>query len=1017
MRATWTFGLALAWTSATAQPFLFERVTTNDGLAGDEVFCMLEDRDGFLWAGTATGLSRLEGTRIRNFYHDPGDSSSLGHDQVNGLCRSTDGFIWCATMNGLSRFDPASGVFRTYRIAASGSKAVQANRMRQVVVIGDSLAWVVTEDGLYRFDARKGSWLSAQQQPPGNGPAGHCHSRNALHWDARRHVLWAATTDGLAAWDARRDAWSDHRNPSQLGPWNMRGETTAPLVHGDTLWFHADDGFRLMAFRFSTGELITEPPIAGDDSRFNLQWQAMDAHGGHWLSTWTKRLFHRRRGGSWVEIAAAEDEPGSPASVSSPHCTILGSGEVVLATTHGMAITSSGEPATTVLPLRLQGAQILDLLLIGGDSLLVATSSGTWLTRLEDTAAQPILIPLTKPGTGSTSASSHAHHLYRCADGRIAVSTGRGLRWIELRTLRASLDSRINEALACTFTAEADGALWVGTWSGGLWRCPQDERTPCERVDTLDGPFGKLPNRMLLCWLTDGKGRHWVGMNNGGGAAVMEDGKWRSVKDARGFNLGGVVRCMAEAPDGTIWLGTHEQGIVAHDPTTGASRFITRRDGLPGARVLALRFAQDGCLWAVTDQGIARWPSGANAFTPFPLPAGLRERGAADALTELSDGRMVFGVKDRLVLHDPRAPENTERPVRAAITGHRVNDAPAFGPPGDLVLQADHKALSIELGAVGALPGTPVVFRYRVMNLDSAWLDIGSAQRIDLFDLPPGQHAIEINGSRDGVHWGPVLRTAMLRVLPPFYATWWFRAGSFALIALAAIAGFRLYLAARLRKQRAAFEREQALLAERVRIADDMHDDLGAGLSGLKLRSEMALRVEKDPERRAQLEAMAKGAGELISSMRQIIWAMSADQGSVADLAAYASSYARGYCEQHGLSIEVRSEPDLPEAALTSEQRRNCFLVVKEALHNVVKHAHARQVRLTIQWDNGLSIAIEDDGLGLPKHAQDGSGNGLRSMQRRMAGVGGAIVQRNGDPARGELPGARIALHLPLPPP
>jgi signal transduction histidine kinase len=235
------------------------------------------------------------------------------------------------------------------------------------------------------------------------------------------------------------------------------------------------------------------------------------------------------------------------------------------------------------------------------------------------------------------------------------------------------------------------------------------------------------------------------------------------------------------------------------------------------------------------------------------------------------------------------------------------------------------------------------------------------------------------------------------------------------LIALAAILGFRIYLAARLRQQRAAFEREQALLAERVRIADDMHDDLGAGLSGLKLRSEMALRTERDPARRAQLEAMAEGAGELIASMRQIIWAMSADQGSVADLAAYASSYARGYCEEHGLAIEVRSGPGMPEAALTSEQRRNCFLVVKEALHNVVKHAHAQRVRLTIHWREGLSITLEDDGLGLPQHAQDGSGNGLRSMQRRMAGAGGSIVQRNGDPARGELPGACIALHLPLP--
>jgi ligand-binding sensor domain-containing protein/two-component sensor histidine kinase len=1015
MRAVWSFVCAIGWAGINAQPFLFERITAANGLAGDEVFCLLEDRDGFIWAGTATGLSRLEGTRIRNFFHDPNDSTSLGHDQVNGLAQDANGRIWCATMNGLSRFDPLLGSFRTYRIAAAGSKAVQANRMRQVVAIGDSLAWVVTEDGLHRFDVRNSTWSYAQGQPPGKGPAGHCHSRNALYWDDKRQALWAATDDGLSAWDARSDAWSDHRNPALPGPWTVRGEVTAPLAQGDTLWFHADEGFRLMAFPLSTGELRAELPIALDDNRFNLQWQAFDAHGGHWLSTWTKRLFHRERGGAWVELTAAEGEPGALPTASSPNHLVLRDGSLAIATTRGIAITRTGRPATTVMPWRFPGAQVLDLLPIGSDSLIVASTSGVWLTRPGHPGSQPLPIPLAVPGGAIDAASNHAHHLLRSTDGRIVVSTGRGLRWIDPRTLRAAPDRRMRDSWPCMFTAEAEGAVWVGTWSSGLWRCPWDERLPCERVDTVDGPYGRLPSRMLLCWLTDRTGRHWVGMNNGGGAAVMEGGKWRGVKDARGGLLGGVVRCMAEAPDGSIWLGTHEQGIVVHDPSSGASRFITRRDGLPGARVLALRFAQDGCLWAVTDQGIARSPAGATAFTPFLLPAGLRERGAADAMAELADGRLVFGVKDRLVLHDPRAPGNEERPLRAVITGHRVNDAPAFGPPGALVLQANRKALSLELGAIGTLPGSSVLFRYRIVNLDSAWLGIGPSQRIDLFDLPPGQHAIEISASRDGVHWGPALRTAALRVLPPFYATWWFRAGMLTLIALAAILGFRIYLAARLRQQRAAFEREQALLAERVRIADDMHDDLGAGLSGLKLRSEMALRTERDPARRAQLEAMAEGAGELIASMRQIIWAMSADQGSVADLAAYASSYARGYCEEHGLAIEVRSGPGMPEAALTSEQRRNCFLVVKEALHNVVKHAHAQRVRLTIHWREGLSITLEDDGLGLPQHAQDGSGNGLRSMQRRMAGAGGSIVQRNGDPARGELPGACIALHLPLP--
>ncbi|MFN3875504.1 MAG: histidine kinase, partial [Flavobacteriales bacterium] len=632
---------------------------------------------------------------------------------------------------------------------------------------------------------------------------------------------------------------------------------------------------------------------------------------------------------------------------------------------------------------------------------------GLWLVRVNDPQSPAQAFMFSGGAKPNPEAMNHVRRLNACADGRIALSTGHGLRWLDPRTMRQTLDPRMGDSRSvCTFLAEAEGARWLGTWASGLWRCPLDEQQPCVRIDTVDGPFGKLPSRMLLCWLSDSKGKHWTGMNNGGGIAVLENGWWRGVQDERGGNLGGVVRVMAEAPDGCIWIGTHEQGIVVHDPRTGRNRFVTRRDGVPGARILALRFAQDGTLWVVADNGIARMPPGSSSFIPFPLPDGLNERNAADAMTELPDGRLLFAVKDRLVLHDPSVVLARQTVPMAVFTGHRVRDAAYFGAPPPLQLAAASKALTLELGAVGAAPRAPLLFRYRVLPGDTGWNSIGAAQRIDFFDLPAGSHTVEVAASHDGRVWSLTPAAVSVRVLPHFYATWWFRTAAALLIMVAALVAFRIYLSGRLREQREAFERQQALLAERMRIADDMHDDLGAGLSALKLRSEMALRVEQDPVRRAQLTAIAHGAGELIGSMRQIIWAMSADQGSAADLAAYASSYARNYCEQHGLSIEVRTDQAMPEAPLTSEQRRNCFLVIKEA--------HANRVRLVMQWKAGLAITIEDDGLGLLKHSEEGPGNGLRSMQRRMSSIGGSIVQRNGEPSHGELRGALIRLHLPL---
>lgn len=213
------------------------------------------------------------------------------------------------------------------------------------------------------------------------------------------------------------------------------------------------------------------------------------------------------------------------------------------------------------------------------------------------------------------------------------------------------------------------------------------------------------------------------------------------------------------------------------------------------------------------------------------------------------------------------------------------------------------------------------------------------------------------------------------------------------------------------RRRAEAFAREQAILQERMRIASDMHDDLGAGLSGLKLRSEMALRVEKDPAKRQQLQSMAASAGELIGSMRQIIWTMGQDQSTLEDWVVYTTSYARSYCAENDLAIVVNTDPEWPSVQLSVEQRRNLFLVVKEALHNVVKHAHASTVKLDLHCGDALEVILEDDGIGLPPEAAKGAGNGLRNMQRRMQEVGGSATLEIGQDQRG----TRLVLRMALP--
>lgn len=1002
---------------ARSQGFLFDRLTVADGLPNEEVHSLFEDRDGYIWAGTVDGLARLEGTRVRVFHHDHNDSTTLAHDQVNGIAQDASGTLWFATMDGLSKFDPVRGIFINRRIAATGINARQANRMRQVVALGDSLLWLVTEAGLYRYAVHTGTFINTQGLPAGEGPEGLIHASAALFWDGPRATLWAGTRQGLASWDARTDHWTDHRNATRE-PLISTDETNAPVVQGDSLWFLRNKPYSLFAYDLRREVLHPQPDLEAQPNLFTLRCQAFDTDGRHWLSTWTHRLFQHMPGEPWREVHASRSEPGSIVSARVGAMLRTRSGERWFGSDRGISILRESNGTLALLPAPIRPFEVSVIRKAGQDTMLVGTLGGG-VCILPLSGGMGTTLNLPRPGEEERihELSNRIYDFWPMGKGTYAVASACGLAEIGMdpvyiRPFR-SLSNRIPdvEAEAFTFMEEVDGILWLGTWDACLWRCPPDQ--PCERVDTVEGRYGKLPSRMMLCWLHDSQGRDWLGMNDGGGLALFDRGRFRSIVDGTGANVGGVVRCMVEDPQGRIWLGTNEQGIVVYDPSDGGTRYLTRRDGLPGVCILGLRFTKDGTLWAVTRQGIARMVPGTSTFRSFPLPAGIEGRGLTGAIEELPDGRIAFGVGSRILLYTPGSGTPSTGPV-PVIAAYRINDQPALGAPPPIELAAGRKALTLELGIVGVIAQGAPRFRYRVLPQEDKWKELGAAQRIDLFDLAPGAHTIEIQASSDGVAWSSNIGRASVQVHPHFYATWWFRGMVLATILGALLMGFRLYLRDRLRKQRETFEREQAVLAERMRIAGDMHDDLGAGLSALKLRSEMALRVEKDPIKREQLGSLASTAGELIGSMRQIIWTMNTDQSSIEDLVSYTTHYARTYCEQNGLVPEIKAIKEWPAIQLTSEQRRNIFLVVKEALHNVVKHADARTVRVVLRWSEGLLVDVQDDGVGLPAHTQHSVGNGLRNMRKRIEALGGHIGTETGTALPGDLAGTRIRFSVPL---
>jgi signal transduction histidine kinase len=171
---------------------------------------------------------------------------------------------------------------------------------------------------------------------------------------------------------------------------------------------------------------------------------------------------------------------------------------------------------------------------------------------------------------------------------------------------------------------------------------------------------------------------------------------------------------------------------------------------------------------------------------------------------------------------------------------------------------------------------------------------------------------------------------------------------------------------------------------ERNRISADMHDDLGAGMTTIRLYSELAKsRIVDTPI--PEIEKISSSANELLNKMNAIIWSMSSSNDSLGNMIAYIRSYSLEYFEDTGVHCRISIPENLPNIVVSGEIRRNVFLVVKEALNNVLKHARATEVSITLEKvSDGLKLFIQDNGRGIDFEKLRQFGNGLKNMQKRM---------------------------------
>jgi len=303
-------------------------------------------------------------------------------------------------------------------------------------------------------------------------------------------------------------------------------------------------------------------------------------------------------------------------------------------------------------------------------------------------------------------------------------------------------------------------------------------------------------------------------------------------------------------------------------------------------------------------------------------------------------------------------------------------------------------------------PGEELVAEWNEMF--STGLGLSHSAHYD--SLPPGNYRLRVAGM--DVFGRPTGAECSMNIFvpQPFWKTQWFWTGVVLAATMLILSTSRYFVWHKMRREMQQLKQQRALEQERVRIAHDIHDDLGARVTQISLLSAMSEKNETFPEKaRADFDRISKMSRELVSALYETVWAVSPENDNLEALGSYICQLANKMCEQTPVRCRFQVSGLPTEVQLSSQSRHNICMTVKEAIHNVIKHAQATEISVRITFVRGkLAVSIHDNGTGF-NPASETYGNGLVNMQQRMTNIGGQCVIES-EPGKGSVVHIRLVV-------
>lgn len=565
------------------------------------------------------------------------------------------------------------------------------------------------------------------------------------------------------------------------------------------------------------------------------------------------------------------------------------------------------------------------------------------------------------------------------------------------------------------------------TRNGDVWMSVDPERVGRWREGKFE-TFGRaegMDGRQVRGITEDATGRIWLGAAEG--KLFRSNGAHFEPVPLGGLTPGAIQAIRVE-DDGTVWLGTVSGGIVVL--RNGQVHSCTARQGLPDSNVTQILADSRGSLWFGSKRGVFRLNRqeildclDGKIARVTPLVIG-QDEGLKDiscqgifqpAAAQSRDGKLWFATRRGVLSIDPTVPLAPPVPPPVTIEEVRFDDQRvALKRP--FTVASGVRKLEIRFGVLNLSAPDRVHARYRLDGFDDDWVTALPSRVASYPRLPPGDYKFRVMATGGDGAVNEKGDTLDFTVEPQWWQTWWCRLGAILLATVVVALIVRALMHRRWQAKLGALERERAIEQERRRIAQNIHDDLGASLTRISLLTQHAR--HENTSGAPYYDQIHTTAVDITRSMDEIVWAVNPKYDHLESLAGYIGDFAQNFLRVAGIRCRLDIPPEMPHVPLTSQTRHHLFLCCKEALNNVVKHAGADEVVVAIHSAaQEFVIVIKDNGGGYhPTPGRHGvglaevgsvNGMGVESIRRRMTGIGGTF-----EIAAGEEGGTVVTLTM-----